>query len=131
VGFGAKTYVKEDLAAEIYNPYQLTWLLSDQQGIMSLPVLAEGERQIDEVIAFGMRRRGTPYLTDRRLIFGWSEGLLAKRYQQADIALTDVQYVNTKHPRLGGGELVITARDANNGFRSNRISLGIAMTPET
>jgi hypothetical protein len=96
-----------------------------------MPVFAAGERQIDQVISFSIGRRGTLYLTDRRVIFEWSEGLLTKRYHQLGISLADIQAVNTNHPRFGGGELVITTKDANNGFRTNRVAFGVAMTPET
>ena len=95
-----------------------------------MPVLAPGERQVDHVIALVFGRKGTLFLTDRRLIFEWSEGLVGKRYQQIGIALPDVQSVTANHPRFGAGELVITARDANNGFHANRLVVGIAMNPE-
>jgi hypothetical protein len=82
------------------------------------------------VIAFGVGHRGTLYLTDRRLIFEWSEGLVAKKHQQLGVTLSDIQAVNAGHSALRGGELVVTAKDANNGFRTSRITFGIAMTPE-
>ena len=96
----------------------------------AMPILAAGERQIDQVIAYGAGRRGTLYLTDRRLIFEWSEGLVAKRYQQLGIALSDLQAVNAAHATFRGNELVITTKDANNGFRASQITFGIAMAPE-
>jgi hypothetical protein len=95
-----------------------------------MPVIAAGERQLDQVIAFGVGRRGTLYLTDRRLIFEWSEGLVSKKYEQLGIALSDIQAVNAAHAAFRGSELVVTTRDANNGFRANRITFGIAMAPE-
>jgi len=95
-----------------------------------MPTLASGERQIDQVIAFAVGRRGTLYLTDRRLIFEWSEGLVSKRYQQLGIALSDIQAVNATHAAFRGSELMITTKDANNGFRASRITFGIAMAPE-
>jgi hypothetical protein len=95
-----------------------------------LPVLAAGERQVDQVIAYGFGRKGTLYLTDRRLVFEWSDGLVNKRYQQVGITLADVQGVGVNHPRLGAGELIITTANSNNGFHSNRVTLGIAMNPE-
>jgi len=95
-----------------------------------MPVLAAGERQLDQVIAFGAGRRGTLYLTDRRLIFEWGEGLVAKKFQQLSVALSDIQAVNAVHSTLRGREIVVTARDTSNGFHTNRITLAIAMTPE-
>jgi hypothetical protein len=95
-----------------------------------MPTLATGEHQIDQVIAFGVGRRGTLYLTDRRLIFEWSEGLVSKRYQQLGIALSDIQAVNAAHSAFRGNELVITTKDASNGFRASQITFGIAMAPE-
>jgi RNA polymerase subunit RPABC4/transcription elongation factor Spt4 len=96
-----------------------------------LPALASGERQIDQVVASGLGRNGTLYLTDRRLIFEWSEGIVTKRYHQVAVSLADIQTVNAAHPRLGGGELVVTTRDATNGFGTNRVTIRIAMSPET
>jgi len=77
-----------------------------------------------------MGRKGTLYLTDRRLIFEWSEGIVTKKYQQVGISLADIQVVNAVHGRLGGREISVTTRDGNNGFRTNRIIIGIAMSPE-
>jgi len=95
-----------------------------------MPTLAAGERQIDQVIAYGVGRRGILYLTDRRLIFEWSEGLVSKRYLQLGLALSDIQAVNATHAAFRGSALVITAKDANNGFRANQITLELAMAPE-
>jgi len=95
-----------------------------------MPTLAAGERQLDQVIAYGMGNKGTLYLTDRRLIFEWSEGLVSKRYQQVAVALSDIQSVNVNHPRFSAGELIIRTVNTNNGFRSSAVSLKIAMNPE-
>lgn len=95
-----------------------------------MPVLASGERQLDQVIAYSMGNRGTLYLTDRRLIFEWSEGVVSKKHFQAGIGLSDIQSVNANHPRFGGGEIVIRAANSRNGFHADAISLRLAMTPE-
>jgi hypothetical protein len=92
--------------------------------------LASGERQIDQVVASCFGRRGFLYLTDRRLIFEYSEGLVSKRYFHLGISLSEIQSVNSAHPFLRGGEIVVTTKNANNGFRANSITIQIAMSPE-
>jgi hypothetical protein len=96
-----------------------------------VPALAAGEKRIDQVVAIATGRRGTLYLTDRRLIFEWSEGLVSKKYLQLGIALADIQAVNAHHPRFGGGEVQVITKDSNNGFHATHISFGLAMAPET
>jgi ABC-type uncharacterized transport system YnjBCD substrate-binding protein len=94
-----------------------------------MPVFATGERQIDQVVAvYGSQ--GILYLTDRRLIFEYSVGLVNKKNFQFGITLSQIQSVAAKHGMLGSQEIVITAKDANNGFKSNSFSIRIAMHPE-
>jgi len=82
------------------------------------------------VIAYQMGYKGTLYLTDRRLIFEWSEGLVSKQSHQAAVALSDVQSVGVNHPRLSAGEIIVRASNTSNGFRSSLIAFKIAMSPE-
>jgi hypothetical protein len=96
-----------------------------------LPILAAGERQIDQVVAYyATGGQGTLYLTDRRIIFEYALGLMHKKYYQLGIALGQIQFVSAKHGHFGSQEIVIAAKDANNGFKSNMIALRIAMHPE-
>ena len=95
-----------------------------------MPILASGEKQLDQVIASCLGRRGIFYLTDRRIIFEYGEGLFAKTYRQFGASLGDIQAVNASHSYLGGGGLVISTSTTNNGFGTNKISIQIAMSPE-
>jgi len=94
-----------------------------------MPVFATGERQIDQVVA-AYGSQGILYLTDRRLIFEYSVGLMNKKHFQYGITLNQIQSVSAKHGMLGSQEIVITAKDANNGFKSNSFTIRIAMHPE-
>jgi hypothetical protein len=95
-----------------------------------LPAIAEGERQIDQVIAAYLGHKGTLYLTDRRLLFEYGEGIVNKKYFQFGLSLGDISTVNARHPRLGGQELIIRAKNANNGFRATEITFNIATIAE-
>lgn len=95
-----------------------------------MPVFAGGEKQIDQVVAYYGGGQGTLYLTDRRLVFEFSHGLVSKKYFQLGISLGQIQSVSAKHGHFGAKEIIITAKDANNGFKSNTITIGIAMHPE-
>ena len=81
-----------------------------------MPILASGEKQLDQVIASCLGRRGIFYLTDRRIIFEYGEGLLAKTYRQFGASLGDIQAVNASHSYLGGGGLVITTSTCKQRF---------------
>ena len=94
-----------------------------------MPVFAAGERQIDQVVAF-YGSQGILYLTDRRLIFEYSVGLVNKKSYQLGITLGQIQSVSAKHGHFGSQEIDIIAKDANNGFRSNCVGIRIAMHPE-
>jgi hypothetical protein len=95
-----------------------------------VPAFAPGERQIDQVIAQGLGRKGTLYLTDRRLIFEYGEGMVNKTYHQFGVSLGDIQNINAEHPRFGLGQLVVTAQNSQNGFNSSRIVIGVVTSPE-
>jgi len=95
-----------------------------------LPVLAEGERQIDQVIASYLGQNGILYLTDRRLLFEYSEGVIHKNIHQLGLSIREISTVNAKNPRLGGRELIISAKNPNNGFKTTQIIFKIAAIPE-
>lgn len=56
--------------------------------------------------------------------------MVSKKHQQFGVSLADIRAVNTAHHRLGGRELIVSTKDANNGFGTNTISVAIAMSPE-
>jgi|GEM_PF-2119363 hypothetical protein len=90
--------------------------------------LAPGERQIDQVVAYHPQvGQGTLYLTDRRLVFEYSQGLLNKKYVHLGISLNQIQSLSVRFGRFNSQEIVISAKDANNGFKSNLIAIRIAM----
>ena len=95
-----------------------------------MPSLAEGERQIDKVVASYSGTSGTVYLTDRRLLFEYSEGTIHKKFHQLGVSLNDISNVNANHSRFGVKQLVFNAKNSNNGFLTNQIILNIAAIPE-
>jgi hypothetical protein len=70
------------------------------------------------------------YLSNRRLFFEWTEGIISKRFRSAGISLRDIRNVTVAHPRSGPGELIVDAGGSNNGFNSARITFGLAVNPE-
>lgn len=95
-----------------------------------MPTLAGGEVQLDKVLVSYGGRNGTLYLTNRRLIFEYSQGVVNKKFFHAGIVLSDIESVSASHPRVRSSQLIITARSSKNGFGTAQIVLATAMNPE-
>ena len=63
-------------------------------------------------------------------MFEYGEGVIHKKFNQFGVTLRDMTTVNAKHARLGGQELLITTKNANNGFGTTQITFNIAVIPE-
>ena len=101
----------------------------------NMPTFFRGERALYAGKARYSGKMGFLYLTNRRLLFEYEEGLITKHtYVSLDVPLSKIENAMMEKPRFGLGpmvdRLVITTKRGSMGFGMNRILLSDMATPE-